>query len=112
MQMLDSLERLAGLPGQTRVCCGHEYTEANCAFALTVDAANPALQRRARDAAALRARGEPTLPSLLSDERACNPFLRIDADAIVAALAAVTENPDDRVARFAALRALKDAFRA
>lgn len=111
-QMLESLERLAGLPGHTRVCCGHEYTVANCAFALTVDAGNPTLQRRASQAAARRACGEPTLPSLLSEELACNPFLRIDTDPIVRSLATLTDEPGDRVARFATLRCLKDAFSA
>ena len=111
-QMLDSLQRLAALPGDTRVCCGHEYTVANCAFALTVDADNPSLQQRAREATALRAAGLPSVPSLLSEERACNPFLRIDAESIVRALASTPTDPADRVARFAALRSLKDSFRA
>jgi hydroxyacylglutathione hydrolase len=107
-QMLASLDRLAALPGDTLVCCGHEYTVANCAFAATVDADNPALARRTAQARALRDRGAPTLPVSLADERACNPFLRVDSDAIVTAL------PDapDRVGRFAELRRRKDEFRA
>ncbi len=106
-QMLASLDRLAALPPSTRVCCGHEYTLANCAFALTVDAGNAHLRRRAADARELQARGEPSLPTLLADELACNPFLRVDAPPIVAALGA-----GDRVERFAELRRMKDAFRA
>lgn len=111
-QMLDSLERLAALPGETRVCCGHEYTVANCAFALSVDADNADLRRRAQDAKTLRAAGQATLPSSLSDEIACNPFLRIDAEPIMRAVAETTADLQDRVERFAALRLMKDAFRA
>jgi hydroxyacylglutathione hydrolase len=106
-QMLASLDRLAALPGDTLVCCGHEYTLANCAFAETIEPDNPALARRIAQARALRERGSPTLPVSLAEERACNPFLRVDADSIVAAL------PDarDRVGRFAELRRRKDGFR-
>lgn len=107
-QMLASLDRLAALPGDTLVCCGHEYTVTNCAFATTVDADNPALARRSAQARALRDRGAPTVPVSLAEERACNPFLRVDTDAIVTAL------PDapDRVGRFAELRRRKDEFKA
>ncbi|MBA8888921.1 hydroxyacylglutathione hydrolase [Dokdonella fugitiva] len=105
-QMLASLERLAALPGDTRVCCGHEYTQANCAFAHGVDPSNDALAARTVQADAQRARGEPTVPSTLADERATNPFLRIDAPAL-----RETIGIDDRVARFAELRRRKDAFR-
>lgn len=109
-QMLASLDRLARLPGNTRVCCAHEYTLANAAFALTVEPDNSALQARNADAHALRARGEPTLPALLADECAANPFLRVER--IPAALMpwAGAHHGDDRVTRFAALRAAKDHF--
>ncbi len=92
-EMFASLRKLAALPGATKVCCGHEYTESNARFALSVDPANPALRARAEDVTRLRAAGEPTVPSLMSDELAANPFLRA---------------PD--VARFADLRARKDRF--
>ena len=107
-QMLESLDRLAALPGDTLVCCGHEYTLANCAFARTVDPDNSALTRRLSQARAQRERGAPTVPVSLAEERACNPFLRVDTDAIITAL------PDapDRVGRFAELRRRKDDFRA
>jgi len=105
-QMLTSLDRLAGLPGETRVCCGHEYTLTNCAFARTLDPDNAALAARSADVAALRERGAVTLPSSLADERACNPFLRVDSPALVAALGG-----NDRVQRFAELRRRKDDFR-
>jgi hydroxyacylglutathione hydrolase len=112
-QMLDSLQRLSALPGHTRVCCGHEYTVANCAFALTVDADNPLLQQRAREAGTLRVAGLPSVPSLLSEELACNPFLRIDTPAVRATVAAHAGRPlVDRVDAFAELRRWKDGFRA
>ena len=112
-QMHASLMRLAALPGDTRVCCGHEYTLANAAFALAADPDNPQLQARATEAAALRAAGKPTLPSLLADERACNPFLRCAEPALHAAAERHTgARPADDVAVFAALRQWKDGFRA
>ncbi len=92
-QMFASLAKLAALPDATRVCCGHEYTEANIRFALTVEPDNAALQARARDARAERAAGRPTVPSTIGAERAANPFLRAG-----------------NVAAFAALRAAKDRF--
>ncbi len=113
-QMLDSLDRLAALPGETLVCCGHEYTQSNAAFARAVDPDNPALRRRSEEVAAMRQAGRPTLPSHLADECACNPFLRVDDAAVRAAAAAhgAVDDPDDRVAAFAALRRWKDHFRA
>ena len=112
-QMLDSLDRLAALPGATQVCCGHEYTVANAAFARRVDPDNPALQRRSQEAEAMRHAGMPTLPSTLAAERAANPFLRIDSAAIQAAMTnRLGRPPGDRVEAFAELRLWKDGFRA
>lgn len=111
-QMHASLAKLAALPGDTRVCCAHEYTLSNAAFALAVDPGNPALQRRAAEARAQRDAGQPTLPARLDDERACNPFLRCD-DAAVRASAqrhagTALQAP---VEVFGALRGWKDGFR-
>jgi hydroxyacylglutathione hydrolase len=111
-QMLESLERLAALPGETRVCCGHEYTLANCTFALTLEPDNAALKARFEQALTARAANRATLPSRLSDELACNPFLRIDAPGIVESLRCEMDDDSDRITRFAALRRLKDSFRA
>ncbi|MGB0134722.1 hydroxyacylglutathione hydrolase [Dokdonella sp.] len=111
-QMLDSLEKLARLPGNTRVCCGHEYTVANCIFAKAIEPENTSLAARMEEAQRLRANGLPTVPSLLSDELACNPFLRIDVSSVIAGLGPEVQDSADRVARFAALRAQKDSFRA
>jgi hydroxyacylglutathione hydrolase len=111
--LLGSLDRLSALPPETRVCCGHEYTLANAAFARVVDPGNLALARRQQEVIAMRESGRPSLPSTLADEVACNPFLRIDAPEVRAAVSA--RNPgaaDDRVAAFAELRRWKDDFRA
>lgn len=111
VEMLASLDRLATLPDATRVCCAHEYTLANAAFALQVEPDNAALQARVGEVRALRAQARPTLPSTLGAERAANPFLRVDAPA-VAAWSAATAQAHTRLERFAALRAAKDVFRA
>lgn len=113
-QMLASLDRLAALPDDTLLCCGHEYTVANCAFARSVDPGNAALHRRIDDARALQSRGEPTLPVTLAMERATNPFLRVDSPALRQASSAVLgpDGAQDRIARFAWLRRAKDGFRA
>ena len=75
-EMFDSLGKLAVLPPNTLVCCGHEYTESNARFALYADPDNAALAGFAAQVFALRAAGKPTVPSRLRDELACNPFLR------------------------------------
>ena len=110
-QMHASLAALASLPPETRVCCGHEYTVNNGRFALVVEPSNPALRRRTDEAQAMRNRGLPTLPSTLADELATNPFLRVDAPAVRAALRGrLGRDPVDSVEAFAELRRWKDAF--
>jgi|SRR5690606_30400555 len=112
-QMLASLDRLADLPGDPLVCCGHEYTRSNAAFARAVDPDNPALLRRSDEVTTLRDADLPTLPVPLSSERATNPFLRVDAPAVRASVAAWSgEHGLSRVETFAALRRWKDGFRA
>lgn len=111
--MLASLERLAALPDATRVCCAHEYTLANAAFASHVMPNNSALAERREEAEHQRAAGIATLPTTLASERACNPFLRVDDDELRAALAAHDRQaPSDRIDAFARLRRWKDGFRA
>lgn len=112
-QMLASLDRLASLPDSTRICCGHEYTLANAAFARICEPGNPALEWRTQQAEAQRGAGLPTLPSTLADERAANPFLRVDAPEVRASIARrLGHAPTDRVEVFAELRRWKDGFRA
>ena len=111
-QMHASLQRLASLPGDTLVCCGHEYTMANAIFATTVDPGNPALRERAEAARRLRDAGLPSLPVTLASERACNPFLRCDDPAVRAAVERhVGHALDTAVDVFASLRHWKDGFR-
>ena len=109
-QMLASLERLASLPAETLVCCGHEYTQANGRFASAAEPANAARDLRLDSVAALRGDGRPSLPSTLDSERACNPFLRVDQPGVQASLRARGVDVADRVAAFAALRSWKDGF--
>lgn len=75
-EMFDSLQLLAALPPETLVCCGHEYTESNARFALTVEPDNAALRARAAEVTALRAEGRATVPTTIGQELAANPFLR------------------------------------
>ncbi len=91
--MFASLQKFASLPGETLVCCGHEYTQSNAKFALAVDPDNAALSARAAAVNALREAGQATVPATLASERECNPFLRA-ADA----------------ASLGRLRAAKDVF--
>lgn len=111
-QFLASLERLAALPGDTAVCCGHEYTQANGRFARAAEPANPARDERLAQVDALRRQGLPSLPATLASERDCNPFLRVDQPGIVAGLTRRLGRPlQDRAEAFAALRQWKDDFR-
>jgi hydroxyacylglutathione hydrolase len=82
-EMFASLAKFAALPGETLVYCGHEYTESNARFAVHADPGNAALAAYAEKVFAMRKRGAFTIPSRLSDEMACNPFLRaLDAAAL------------------------------
>jgi hydroxyacylglutathione hydrolase len=111
-QMLASLDRLAALPDETVVCCGHEYTEVNGRFAREAEPDNPARDRHLERVRSLRAHGEPSLPSTLGIERACNPFLRVDQPGLRDRLARhLGHAPRDRTETFAALRLWKDTFR-
>lgn len=84
-QMSASLDQLAGLSDDTLVYCAHEYTEMNLRFALAVESDNPFLHARVTKVAALRAAGESSVPSLLAEEKATNPFLRCDQPAVIRA---------------------------
>ncbi|MGH1419699.1 MAG: hydroxyacylglutathione hydrolase [Hyphomicrobiaceae bacterium] len=85
-QMWASLQKIIALPTDTTIYCGHEYTQANAAFSLTVDPNNPTLRARAKEVEALRAAGKPTLPTKLDIELETNPFLRPDDPGIRATL--------------------------
>jgi hydroxyacylglutathione hydrolase len=110
-QMLASLDRLAALPGNTRVCCTHEYTLSNLRFARTVEPGNAALQQYEQDCMALRQREQPTLPSTLATELLINPFLRSREASVKGAVQAWRSTADDAAAVFASLRQWKNEFR-
>jgi hydroxyacylglutathione hydrolase len=81
--MFESLQKFAELPKETLVCAGHEYTQSNARFAISVDPENPGLQARVREVEALRHAGEATLPVSLGSEMTSNPFLRaLDASSL------------------------------
>ncbi len=107
-QMQASLSRLGELPPDTRVYCGHEYTESNLRFAAHLEPANAAVKSAQEDAAAMRARSEPTIGTTLEREKATNPFLRVRSLAIRAALA-IAPDADDAQA-LGAIRKAKDTF--
>ncbi len=109
-QMHTALTQLRHLPAQTRVYCAHEYTHMNLPFALAVDPANPALVTRGETIQRLRQAGAPTVPLLLGEEYATNPFLRCDQAALRAA-AILDPNASD-VDVFARLRQMRDTFKA
>ncbi|WP_309661817.1 hydroxyacylglutathione hydrolase [Sphingomonas sp.] len=93
-QMHDSLQRLAALPEDTALYCGHEYTLANARFAAHAEPDNPAIAARLKEVEQLRSEGRVTLPTTVAQERATNPFVRASS-----------------WQDFAALRAEKDSFR-
>lgn len=105
--MWQSLSKLAALPADTVICSGHEYTQSNARFALSVDPDNPALQARVAQINEARTKGQPTVPSLLSEELATNPFLRAVAPE-VKKFVGMAGAPDAEV--FAEIRKRKDNF--
>ena len=108
-QLSASLQRIAHLPGDTRVYCAHEYTLANLGFAAWVEPNSAALQARAARDQDRRAVDQPTVPSLVSDELATNPFMRTGEASVVAAAEAWAGQPLNGPAEvFRALRTWKD----
>jgi hydroxyacylglutathione hydrolase len=105
-QMWHSLEKIAGLPPSTLIYCGHEYTQNNIRFALSVEPGNEALQRRKAEVDALRAEDKPTLPVPLATELETNPFLRVNSPAIRQSLGFGPDAPAAKV--FEELRRRKD----
>lgn len=105
-----AMDKLAALPGATRVYCGHEYTRDNCRFALTVEPDNG--QLRARDEAVQKLRDEhqPSLPAILAEELAANPFLRTRAPAVVTAARKHAPDAQPGASTMGVIRALKDRF--
>lgn len=110
-QMYASLQALAALPDSTRVCCTHEYTQANLRFAAAVEPANPDCQARTEEVRHLRQHGRASLPVPLGQERLYNPFLRCDEPAVMAAASRFAGHPlAPGIPVFAVLRGWKDRF--
>ena len=105
--MLNSLKKLTALPLETIIYCGHEYTQSNARFALTVDPTNSALKERAAKIDSLREEGKPTLPTTLGEEMATNPFLRWH-DPVIRRNLGMEQASDEEV--FAEIRKRKDLF--
>jgi hydroxyacylglutathione hydrolase len=106
-EMWASLSRLASLPDEARLYCGHDYTVANARFALAADPDNPALKARAAEAERAKAEGRMPIPSTMGEEKATNPFLRAGDPALARA---VKRDDADPVEVFQALREWKNRF--
>ncbi len=106
--MWNSLEKLMTLPDDTTIYCGHEYTQANARFALTIEPANTDLILRAREVDALRAEGKPTLPTTMGLEKKTNPFLRVNEPAVRDILGMEKASPAEV---FGEIRTRKDNFK-
>lgn len=108
--MQKSLDKLAALPAETKNYCAHEYTQANCAFALQVEPGNTALQTRAREIDKLREAGKITLPTSLGEELATNPFLRTRENSVIDAARNLDPEVSAGASTMAVIRAWKDRF--
>ncbi len=96
-QMHASLKKLASLPGETQVYCGHEYTEKNLQFAQSIEPSNADIASAIKSAQKARSRGAPTVPGTIAEEQKTNPFLRV-------------ERSTKATEQFAALRKMKDEY--
>jgi len=105
--MWAGLKRLRDLPDDTLVYCGHEYTQSNAKFALSIDPDNAALKARAAEVDALRVAGKPTIPFGLGEDKKANPFLRADAPELARHYGLEGADPAEV---FAAIRKGKDNF--
>jgi len=106
--MWQSLEKLIALPDDTLIYCGHEYTQANARFALTIEPDNADLVARAREVDSLRSAGKATLPTTMALEKRTNPFLRVNEPSIRRRLGMENASP---AAVFATIRKRKDDFK-
>lgn len=120
--MHDALNvKLARLPDETAVYCGHEYTESNLRFALSLEPGNERLRRRSEWVRERRGKAAPdwhdateeemTVPSTIGEERATNPFMRVDSAEIVASVARhYPDTPTEPAAILGRVREMKDNF--
>jgi hydroxyacylglutathione hydrolase len=111
-QMYTSLnEKLGSLPDATRVFCGHEYTAKNLEFAAHLEPGNEAVRAKAEQVARLRAQGQPTVPSTIGEERATNPFMRVESPDILGQVAQDLAGDRSPQAVLGAVRRAKDRYR-
>lgn len=110
-QMYASLQKIATLPDKTQIYCAHEYTEANLRFACVVEPSNTALQTRQQAVSRLRRDGKPSIPSLLAEELATNPFLRCHEARLIQTVQCYSKHKlKPGLETFAALRQWKNVF--
>lgn len=109
-QMHQSLQSLAALPDATRVCCAHEYTLSNLRFAQAVEPGNPDVTQHLAHCQALRAQGQPTLPSTVAQEKRINPFLRCQVPEVQAMARSQAPQAHTPLEVFTALREWKNRF--
>ena len=107
--MQAALDKLAALPPDTQVFCGHEYTLSNCRFALQVEPENEVLQDKLRQVEALRQAGRITLPGTIGEELAANPFMRSREATVVRAARKIDPAAEPGAATLGVIRAWKDA---
>jgi len=108
--MQSSLAKLRALAPDTRLYCGHEYTEKNLQFAQYVEPDNTAIQMRLHQVRELRAAGQPSVPITIEQECAVNPFLRWDTPSVIERARGLGAANDSPVEVFAALRRAKDSY--
>ncbi|KAF4672121.1 Hydroxyacylglutathione hydrolase [Perkinsus chesapeaki] len=110
-QFWSTLQKIRNLPKDTVMFCAHEYSQSNAKFARFIDPTNECLKEASEVIDAMRKRGEPTVPSMLVDELNCNPFLRVDNEAIQKRAAELTGTEAVSLSDvFAQVRLLKDSF--
>jgi hydroxyacylglutathione hydrolase len=109
--MVNSLNKLALLPADTKVYCGHEYTEKNLRFALTLEPNNQALKTKHQWAKKITSEGGFTVPSTIEDEKRTNPFLRTESVELCLNVKRIDPQiGGDPISIFAKTRELKDRF--
>ncbi|KAF4681038.1 Hydroxyacylglutathione hydrolase [Perkinsus olseni] len=110
-QFWSTLQKIRSLPKETVMFCAHEYSQSNAKFARYVDPANECLKTASDVITDMRSRGEATVPSMLADELLCNPFLRVNDEAVQKRAAELTKTQaHDLSDVFAQVRLLKDSF--
>jgi hydroxyacylglutathione hydrolase len=107
-QMQTSMEFFSTLPGETRVFCGHEYTQSNLRFAAHVEPSNGDVAGAAKSAEATRGQGSPTVPGTIARELDTNPFMRVRSAEIRRTLRIAADASDADA--LGAIRAAKDSF--